>query len=502
MLVKMRFGAVLILGLLLVGCTVTPTPVLDDELNQRASLDLETMFAAQAPISQPIDLYEAIARALKYNLEYRVQVMAEGVSQRQLDTSRYDLLPQLAANAGYSHRDNVNASNSFSISRNVESLETSTSQEQELFNAQAQVVWNVLDFGVSYLRQQQTADQTLIATERRRKVVQNIIQDVRAAYWRVVAADRVVSQLSQMVAQIDQALQTAKQLQTEGIRSPLATLKFRRDLLKTYRVMVKRQDDLRLARLELARLMNLAPGQDYQVVIADEQPLALAASAVGLQQLQFAALTQRPELLELDYSARIADKEAMITNLSFLPGISFRVGSNYDDNSFLLNQNWFDTGVQVSFNLMRLASLPSSRALQAQQIALLDAQRQALTAAVLTQVNVALQSYAIAQRDYALSQRAAEIESQRTQQFTAQRQSGTGQQLELIQSQADTLLAMMDQHFQYVQLQGSYGLVLNSLGIDPLPVTVGSHDIATLSQEIQQYFEQSLPALIEQTVAQ
>ena len=60
MLVKMRFGAVLILGLLLVGCTVTPTPVLDDELNQRASLDLETMFAAQAPISQPIDLYEAL----------------------------------------------------------------------------------------------------------------------------------------------------------------------------------------------------------------------------------------------------------------------------------------------------------------------------------------------------------------------------------------------------------------------------------------------------------
>jgi outer membrane protein len=37
----------------------------------------------------------------------------------------------------------------------------------------------VLDFGVSYYRAQQKADQILMAEERRRKVIQNVLQDVR-----------------------------------------------------------------------------------------------------------------------------------------------------------------------------------------------------------------------------------------------------------------------------------------------------------------------------------
>ena len=46
--------------------------------------------------------------------------------------------------------------------------------------------WNLLDFGVSYYRARQQADQVLIAEERKRKVVQNILADTRNAYWRAL----------------------------------------------------------------------------------------------------------------------------------------------------------------------------------------------------------------------------------------------------------------------------------------------------------------------------
>ena len=60
-----------------------------------------------------------------------------------------------------------------------ESLRPSTSQERERTLANLNFSWNALDFGVSYYRAQQKADQVLMAEERRRKVVQNVLQDVR-----------------------------------------------------------------------------------------------------------------------------------------------------------------------------------------------------------------------------------------------------------------------------------------------------------------------------------
>lgn len=252
--------AVVVKIIFLNGCVVTPTPIDNEGINQRVSTDLEQMFKDQEPVSQIVSLYEAMARALKYNLAHRLKMLEHVVKNRELDVSRYDLLPSLAASAGYKHRDNVNASSSFSVSRGEQSLETSTSQDRELWNTQARIVWNVLDFGVSYLRQQQHANKVLIAEEQRRKVVQNIVQEVRKAYWRVVAAEQIEAQLDRVLHDIKYALSTAKKMQRNALQKPLLTLKYRRDLLKTLRNLVKKKAQLALAKADLARLMNVPPG--------------------------------------------------------------------------------------------------------------------------------------------------------------------------------------------------------------------------------------------------
>jgi len=56
------------------------------------------------PIKAPLSLEEAIARALKYNLERRSRMMEEAIALNQLDVSHYDMLPKLVASAGYSSR--------------------------------------------------------------------------------------------------------------------------------------------------------------------------------------------------------------------------------------------------------------------------------------------------------------------------------------------------------------------------------------------------------------
>lgn len=194
----------------------------------------------------------------------------------------------------------------------------------------------------------------------------------------------------------------------------------------------------------------------------------------------------------MDYKSRIVQTEGKIAKLDLLPGLSFNLGGHYDDNSFLLNQSWAEAGIQISYDLMKLASIFDINSLHETRQKLVNLQRKALTSAVLLQVELALRSYLAAQQDFEYSNWAAEIEKQRYRQFQAASSSGVGERLELIQSQGDLLLAKLDQYYQYAELQSEYGIVLNSLGIDPLPNTVTSHDLTSLTQTLQFYFEKDL----------
>src|SRR5512141_1944455 len=86
------------------SCAVKPIPLTMDEVQSRVKEDRAVLTKDQEPISGPIDLYDAMARALKYNLDARVELMHKMLAQTQLDLSHYAMLPRLAANAGFDGR--------------------------------------------------------------------------------------------------------------------------------------------------------------------------------------------------------------------------------------------------------------------------------------------------------------------------------------------------------------------------------------------------------------
>ena len=79
------------------GCSVIPVPLTAEDLEQRVQQDLNQLTRYQDPVSRPITLYEAMARALRFNLEARVEGLKEMVAHRQLDLAHYDLLPKVVA---------------------------------------------------------------------------------------------------------------------------------------------------------------------------------------------------------------------------------------------------------------------------------------------------------------------------------------------------------------------------------------------------------------------
>ncbi|MDQ6972204.1 MAG: hypothetical protein Q9M30_06105, partial [Mariprofundaceae bacterium] len=57
--------------LFLSACSMRPEAVTVDEQKQIIEQDRMSIFAGQAPIDRELDLYGAMARALKYNVDFR-----------------------------------------------------------------------------------------------------------------------------------------------------------------------------------------------------------------------------------------------------------------------------------------------------------------------------------------------------------------------------------------------------------------------------------------------
>src|SRR6185369_8808212 len=94
------------LFLVLGGCALSPRPLDADERDRLAEEARKGLFAGQEPIDHPLTLAEATARAIKYQAEYRQRQMEEAAAEAQLDVAKFDLLPKLTVNAGYSTRNN------------------------------------------------------------------------------------------------------------------------------------------------------------------------------------------------------------------------------------------------------------------------------------------------------------------------------------------------------------------------------------------------------------
>ena len=76
------------------GCSVNPKPLSRSELALSADDYRLRVTANQEPLNGPVGLYEAMARALKYNLDRRVEMMETALRGRELQLSRRRALDQ------------------------------------------------------------------------------------------------------------------------------------------------------------------------------------------------------------------------------------------------------------------------------------------------------------------------------------------------------------------------------------------------------------------------
>lgn len=474
-----------ILGALVVsGCTVTPEPLTEADRLAQASADRSVLFTMQEPVTGPITMEEAIARALKYNLDRRLAIMDAALQQRQLDLSNYDMLPRLVAEAGYTTRNNE----AFSVSRNVDgeltdSFDATTSQDKTRFTSELGLSWNILDFGLSYYQAKQQADRSLIAEQRRRRVVHSVVQQVRAAYWQAVSAQRLQKRVPPVLAEAERALERSRANERQRLSPLLDTLRYQKQLVEIMRQLETLEQDMAIAKAQLSALMNLPPGSDFTLVEpAGEAKIPIVA--LSMEDMENLALINRPELYEEAYQKRITAVEARKALLRLLPGVNFTASLNYDSNSYLVNQDWAEAGARVTWNLLNVLSYPATMRVQEAQQELAETRRLALSMATLTQVHVGYRQFLRARDQYEKAALLQDIEERIYQNVL----DGAGlavADLERIRAGASAIAAELARDRAYAGMQNAIASLYVSLGLDPLPSEVTSHDIPTLAAAVK-----------------
>lgn len=478
-----KLFAASLLALVISGCAVTSQPIDRSVSEARARTDLASMFKDQEPLSGPLTLHQAMARAVKYNLEARLKVMEEALAKRQVDLAQFDMLPRMAAEAGYAGRSNVSASSSQSVRTGTQSLEPSTSQDRDRDVADLTMVWNVLDFGVSYVSAKQQADQRLILQERKRKVIHTITQDVRSAYWRAVAAQRLLNQIDSLMGRIEQARSDSQSMTAQRVGDPVQTLSYQRALIEATRQLEQQRRALSLAKTELAALINLPLNTDF--TLAPEQGYAIPRFHGDFSKLEEQALANRPELREQDYQTRISAAETRKAMLRMLPGLEFSAGGHYDSNSYLTNQSWADYGVKVTWNLFNVLSAPAAIKVAEAGEDVAAARRQAMSMAVLAQLYVANANFKESVRQFRTSEELATLDGQIAEQLRNRYKTQNIGELELIQGELNNLQTQLKRDLAYAELRNAYAQLYVSSGTDLLPDTLPDGNLQTIATALQ-----------------
>lgn len=478
------FRAFLLLtaGLVVTACSVTPEPLTLEERRTQVEADRARLFSEQEPVTGPITLAEAMARAIKYNLDYRQALMEQLVQARQLDVTSYDMLPKLAANAGYIARDKPNESLSRNTITNFRSLEPAISQDQYRSTADLTLSWNILDFGVSYYQARQQANRVLIAQERRRRLINSIIQQVRGAYWLAASAERLQGRIEPVLEEARQALEDAKKVEEERLKPPLEALRYQKALIEIIRQLEIVQQDLAISKAQLAALMNVPLGVPFTLALPEGFKQEVPEVGISLEQMESFALLHRPEMQEEQYQKRINTAEVHKAMVRMLPGLSFSGGLNYDSNSYLIHNLWAEAATRVTFNLLSILSGPAAIRAAEAQVEAGDFRRLALSMATLTQVHVSYQQYKRGRTAFDQAKLLESIERRINENVQQAATADAESALERIRAKAGALNAELARDRAYADVQNAVSGLYVSLGLDPVPETVNSHDIKGLAE--------------------
>ena len=473
MLNKLIKTTLIVLLIALTSCSSrSPEPLAIDTLEISAKEDIKKIseIREQNEILKnnlDIDLYKAIALAIENNKDIKIKLFETALANQQLEDIKFDMLPSMSADAGYTGSEKYQSSTSATVGSNdtagSKGSSFSTSRTKDVFEQNVGFAWNALDFGLSYIRAGQSADRYLIAKEIEKKSTNNIAKEVIQAYWNALSAQKLIKKYDPLIKKVNQALGDSRKIEEMLLQKPMDALLYQKELLDIKRALISQRQTLINAKITLGGLMGLLPNQEYNLV-KTSKPINILD--MKLKNMERHALINRTELLENRYQERISLAETKAGIRSLLPSFNLNASYTSSSNNYLQNKQNFEYGSSIGANLLNVFRAPSIKKVNEANTAIIREQRLALSMAVLSQVHLAnidfqmsMEEYETADRYYSVSKKIA------NQVRNAQKIARFGD-LEMIREDASSLVAELRKDIAFAKMQYSVAQVYTSVGVD------------------------------------
>ena len=398
----------------------------------RIDVDMQNMYAnTPRKIERPIDMYMAMALALKYN--YTGKMIAYEENLIKAGNSSYVQLQEILNNAGY-----VNTNNSSQLSPDLK------------------VAWNILDMSTIYYQNSDPSFKANIAIEQSRKVTHNILQEARLLYWKTLTAQRllpVIDQMSEyMTLEVDEMNATAKELAAKGEAPTRDDLIKKRKYMESVKNLSSLKRDLETAQSRLASLMGFHPSTEFKLVGAQYGNFELPDIKANLSQLEWLALSNRPELRVHDIISTAADKELIIQKFRDENQTKYANDSQY-------YKQWSKQGCEIGMSAIQEVQKADAAKLE-------TLRRQRMTSLILNQVYVSWAQYMAATEDYQINMEIANTSENIAEDFTfTEGEKNEKSQLEAARAIEDEVKAFLS----YVDVQEALGNLYATIGLDSVP---------------------------------
>jgi len=467
--------------------SLTPTPVSETALAQTNAADRDAMRRDVEPIKGPLTLDEAMARALKYNLDRRARLLEEAMAFNQFDATQLDMLPRLAAQAGYQYRsvERATFSSPYSPTFGPTSSNSSFSADPRHHTVDLGLTWSLLDVGLGYYNAKQQSHRIFIATEKRRKAMHLLMQDVRTAYWRAASAQQLRDSVSKTIELAEEALTDSRKVEAERVRNPVDALRYQRQLLENLRLLEAINQELLSAEVDLASLINAPLGQRIEIANTTAPLAPSKITELPVQKLEEVALRHNADLREQHYNASIAREETRKAMARMFPNLSFNYSVKYDADKFLVDRNWNEAGLQLSFNLMNLLTGPSQIKLAEAGVALADQRRVAMHMTVLTQVHLARLQLINARSQLNRAEEVYSTDQRISELMRTREQVQAASKLDRVSNETSTILSLLRRYQALAQVQMAESRLLAQLGVEPRIGSTSSLSLQELTAQVK-----------------
>jgi multidrug efflux system outer membrane protein len=380
------------------------------------------------------------------------------------------MLPELSFSGNLAYRNNYSISEYEDIYTGNKVLGTSTNQEKATKIMDIRLSWNILDFGLSYLRARQSAVGTEIKRMERIRQAQKLALDLSAAYWKAVLTVKDLERVRAIESEATEYKVKADALVAQKRLDPLIARSIEKQVSDLSITANTLQSEISGVRIELARMMGLPPvtrfelsGESNAEGYAENMP---DSSKLDLRRLEIISLNNRPELFSADLEEKVRQDEARSVLLSMFPSIRLDAGQNFDYNTFLANNTWTSVGIGVAENFLALPSKYMTWKAKNKTITLVKVQRLMLTAGIIAQVHIAVQDYRTKEKQFKLYNNAWLITEDLLNMSRERNKLGTVTDIHITQRMMETVVAKLQRDRSLTDLLNAYNMLLVTLGLD------------------------------------